>query len=182
MYKLPLLFLVYTVLSNLQSESNQCLTRQVEITFFSYTTVEDIKAVNNQVLSIVDISNSEIAISMLMRAFVFEKSLMEQHFNESYMESDIYPKATFEGVIKNFDPHLIGTQNRVIIGLLVVYGVSKPVVIRARIDHDKEDYIFSGKFVAPIKDYDIKIPALLAANIAKTISISFRFEFASYEL
>jgi hypothetical protein len=142
MYKLPFLFLVHTLLSGLQGDDNKFITRQGEISFFSYTTVEDIKAVNNQVLSIVDISKRKIAISMLMRAFVFEKSLMEQHFNESYIESDTYPKATFEGVIKNFDPHLIGSQNRIIAGVLVIHGVSKPIEIEARIDHYKRDYVF----------------------------------------
>jgi polyisoprenoid-binding protein YceI len=173
---------VYTFLSGLQINNNQYITRQGEISFFSYTTVEDIKAVNNQVLSIVDISKSEIDISMLMSAFVFEKSLMQQHFNESYIESDIYPKATFEGVIQNFDPYFIGTQNRIIKGSLVIHGISNSIEIKARIDHGKTNYIFSGRFVVPIKDYDIKVPTLLAPNIAKTIAISFRFELAPHKI
>ena len=86
------------------TKSDQFITRQGQVSFFSYTSVEDIEAKNNQVLSIIDISKNEIAVSMLMNAFVFKKSLMHEHFNESYIESDLYPKATFEGNIIDFDP------------------------------------------------------------------------------
>ena len=73
----------------------QFMTKGGEVTFFSYASAENIKASNNQVLSVLDVDQNKIAVSMLMRGFVFEKDLMQEHFNESYIESDLFPRATF---------------------------------------------------------------------------------------
>ena len=95
MNKLLPLFFLLIYFADLDTKQNQLIARQGQITFFSYTSVENIEAKNNQVISILDLDKQEIAISMLMRAFVFKKDLMHEHFNESYIESDIYPKANF---------------------------------------------------------------------------------------
>lgn len=157
------------------------IARQGQVSFFSYTSVENIKAKNNQALSIIDFSNNKIAASMLMNAFVFEKALMHEHFNESYIETDIYPKATFEGEIIDFDSSFKGKQTKMINGTFSMHGVSKPIKIKVAIDNSNDSYILTGTFETFVKDYDIKIPPLLAGNIAKTISVTFRFEYAPYE-
>jgi hypothetical protein len=143
--------------------------------------VEDIKAENNQVLSVIDLDKKEIAISMLMRAFVFEKALMQEHFNESYIESDIYPKAIFEGRILEFDKNTKRSQTRLIKGKLTIHGVTKDVTIKTVIDQVNRNYVFSGDFEISIDDFKIKVPGLLAPNIAKKILISFRFYYLPYE-
>ena len=71
------------------------LTRTGHIKFFSKAPLEDIEANNNKVLSIVDLSKGEVAVDLLIKAFEFEKKLMQEHFNENYLESDKYPKSTF---------------------------------------------------------------------------------------
>jgi hypothetical protein len=157
------------------------IARQGRVAFFSYTAVENIKAENNQVLSIIDLSTHEIAVSMLMNAFVFEKALMREHFNESYVESDIYPKATFEGKIIDFDPTIEGDQTRMVRGTFSMHGVTKELEIKTKIENLGGKYTLSGTFEAYVKDYNIKIPPLLAGNIAKTISVDFRFEYEPYE-
>ncbi|NAS10707.1 YceI family protein [Poritiphilus flavus] len=164
-----------------QQQQEKIIARQGRVAFFSYTSVENIKAENNQVLSIIDLSNDEIAVSMLMNAFVFEKALMREHFNESYVESDIYPKATFEGKIIDFDPAQDGEQTRMVKGTFSMHGVSKELEIKTKIEKVQGKYILSGTFEAFVKDYDIKVPPLLAGNIAKTISVDFRFEYQPYE-
>ena len=68
-----------------------------------------------------------------MNTFVFEKALMREHFNESYVESDIYPKATFEGVISEFDPSIHETQTRFVNGVFTMHGVSKELEIKTKI-------------------------------------------------
>ena len=89
MNKLIPLFLLFFYFVDFGQEQYQFIARQGQISFFSYTSVENIEAKNNQVLSILDIEKQELAISMLMRAFVFKKDLMYEHFNESYIESDM---------------------------------------------------------------------------------------------
>ncbi len=180
MNKLIVLIFFLISFSEHESTSDQFITRQGQVSFFSYTSVENIEAKNNQVLSIIDLSKNEIAVSMLMNAFVFKKSLMHEHFNESYIESDLYPKATFEGQIIDFDP-LAEKQTKIIKGNLTIHGMAKEVEIKTNIENNNGSYLFTGDFEATVKDFDIKIPPILAPNIAKIISITFRFEYQPYE-
>ncbi len=161
--------------------AQKIIARQGRVAFFSYTPVENIKAENNQVLSIIDFSNGSIAVSMLMNAFIFEKALMREHFNESYVESDMYPKATFVGKILDFDPLLRGEQTRIIKGNFTMHDVSTALEIKAKIDYFDGNYEVSGSFEAVVDDYEIKIPPLLAGNIAKVITVDFRFEYEPYQ-
>lgn len=177
---LPLFFLVFFY-ADFEVSKHQFIARQGQVSFFSYTNVENIEAKNNQVLSILDIEKQEIAISMLMRAFIFKKDLMHEHFNESYIESDIYPKANFEGKIIDFDTNTTGIQTKIIRGKLSIHGITKEVDIKASIDNNNGDYTISGEFDVLVKDFDIKIPPILASNIAKTISIQFLFQYQPYE-
>lgn len=161
--------------------AQKVIARQGHVAFFSYTSVENIKAENNQALCIIDLSNGEIAVSMLMNAFIFEKALMREHFNESYVESDIFPKATFEGEMLDFDAGLSDDQTKIVKGSFSMHGVTKELEIKTRIEHVDENYVLSGTFEAVVQDYEIKIPPLLAGNIAKTVSVDFRFECLPYE-
>jgi len=173
--------MLFFVLYGKQGDANKIIARQGQVSFFSYTSVENIKAENNQVLSIIDLQKGDIAVSMLMNAFVFEKALMKEHFNESYIESDIYPKATFEGKIVGFDQLTKSVQTRIIKGTFTMHGVSNKLEIKTKIERVGKKYILSGTFDALVKNYNIKIPPLLAGNIADSISVNFRFEYSSYE-
>ena len=113
------------------------ITKQGQVSFFSHTSVEDIEATNNQVLNIVDFSSGEVAISMLMRAFVFKKALMQEHFNESYIESDIYPKCSFEGKIIDLEQPLPSEQTKLIKGRVTIHGVSKELEIKTKIENNE---------------------------------------------
>ncbi|MEE9407958.1 MAG: YceI family protein [Polaribacter sp.] len=180
MNKILPLFLLITFLTDFNSKENQFIARQGQISFFSYTSVENIEAKNNQVLSILDVDTSEIAISMLMRAFVFKKDLMYEHFNESYIESDIHPKANFEGKIIDFNPQE-KSQTRIISGKLTIHGIKKEIDIKTTIENNNGTYSLSGDFNLLVKDFDIKIPPILSSNIAKSISVKFSFKYQTYE-
>ncbi|MFY9241399.1 MAG: YceI family protein [Polaribacter sp.] len=181
MNKLLPLFFLFISFADIDTTQNQFIARQGQITFFSYTSVENIEAQNNQVLSLLDIDKQEIAISMLMRAFVFKKDLMYEHFNESYVESDLHPKANFEGKIINFDAKTSDPQTKIIRGKLTIHGITKEVDIKSTIKKIDENYLISGEFDVFVNDYQIKIPPILASNIAKMISIKFQFQYQPYE-
>jgi hypothetical protein len=181
MNKLLTLTFLLLIFSSFSSKNNQFIARQGQVSFFSYTSVENIEAKNNQVLSIIDIEKQEIAISMLMRAFVFKKDLMYEHFNESYIESDIHPKANFEGKIIDFDNSIEGKQTRIIRGTLTIHGISKDLDIKTVIEKNNNSFILSGDFSVQVKDFDIKIPPILSSNIAKNISAKFIFQYKPYE-
>lgn len=180
MTKSLLIFLILIVFSS-GLNSEKIISRQGQVSFFSYTSVENIKAENNQVYSVINLEDGSIAVSMLMNAFIFEKALMREHFNESYIESDIYPKATFEGVIKEFNATIEGEQTKMIQGTFSMHGESKELEIKTKIENQNGNYILSGTFETLVEDYNINIPPLLAGNIAKNISVNFRFEYQPYE-
>jgi hypothetical protein len=163
------------------AQTNEFIERQGQVTFFSYTSVENIQATNNQVLSLFNPETQEIAVSILMRAFVFKKSLMHEHFNESYIESDLYPKSTFNGKIIGFDPNETGTQTKLIQGEFTLKNTTKAIEIKATITKADNGFTITGSLEVMIDDYDIKVPPLLSPNISKKIEVSFNFNYAPYE-
>lgn len=180
MTKLFPLLLLFTFANSVDKKNSQYIARQGQVTFFSYTSVENIEAKNNQVYSILDIEKQEIAVSMLMRAFVFKKDLMYEHFNESYIESDVHPQANFEGKIIDFDAK-IPLQTKIIKGTITIHGISKEIEIKTVIENKNDSYIISGDFTVSINNFDIKVPPILTSNIAKNISLKFRFQYQPYE-
>ena len=98
-----LFILTLLTLMILPLSAQKYMTRNGYIGFFSHTPVEDIKADNNQVASALDTGTGEIVFQVLMKSFHFEKKLMEEHFNENYVESEKFPRSTFEGNISNTD-------------------------------------------------------------------------------
>ncbi|MGV6832083.1 MAG: YceI family protein, partial [bacterium] len=123
------ILLFFSIAISKEKSATQFIERQGSVTFFSYTSVENIEAKNDQTLSILDTETGEIAVRILMRAFVFEKELMREHFNESYIESDLYPEATFVGKIIDFDPDLDGEQTRIIKGDFTLKNTTKNIIL-----------------------------------------------------
>ncbi|HZH70758.1 MAG TPA: YceI family protein [Flavobacteriaceae bacterium] len=162
--------------SGLAQSQEQFFTRQGYVSFYSHTPVEDIKADNNQVLSIVDFSTGQIAITILMKSFTFEKALMQEHFNENYVESDKYPKANFTGTITNLEA-LKNGENGVaqISGQLTIKDATNPVIIESKVIIENDTITFLGKFIVTVADFNIKIPAIVRRNIAKEVEVSFNF-------
>ena len=180
MNKLIPFLLLFSLFTDFNKNESQFIARQGQVTFFSYTSVENIEAKNNQVLSILDIEKKELAVSMLMRAFVFKKDLMYEHFNESYIESDIFPKANFQGKILEFDQNAT-LQTKIVKGLITIHGISKEIEIKTTIKNGGNKYTLVGDFDVFVNDFDIKIPPILSRNIAKTISLKFNFQYQRYE-
>lgn len=175
------LILTLLTFSTSLSAQERFLTKQGYISFYSHTPVEDIKAENNQVLSIVDISTGEIAITILMKSFAFEKALMQEHFNENYIESDKYPKATFSGKIQNLEEILSGDNSIAKIkGNMTIHGITKLVEIESKTSIEEQSVALNGKFMVTVADYDIKIPAIVRNNIAKEVEVSFDLEHQPY--
>lgn len=158
----------------------QYLTKNGAIIFFSSTIIEDIKAENNQVLSIIDASKSKMAISILIKSFLFKKALMQEHFNENYLESDKFPKATFKGDILNFNNVSSLDAKYDVKGIITIHGVSKEIVVPTIFKRNGDTIFLKGEFDLLLEDFDIKIPRLLLKKIAKEINVTFEFNHKPY--
>ncbi|MEP6712241.1 MAG: YceI family protein [Ferruginibacter sp.] len=150
-------------------------TKTGTVVFFSKAPVENIKAKNNKLLSVWDVATGQIEFSVLMKGFEFEKALMQEHFNENYVESDKYPKATFKGIVetpKNLFSGVDGNYSVVVNGTLTLHGITKPVMIPAKVQVNNKIISASAAFIILLTDYNIKIPAIVADNISNHIQIT----------
>ncbi|MCK0144749.1 YceI family protein [Arenibacter sp. F26102] len=175
------IIIINLLVLNCVSAQGKFLTKDGYVSFFSHSVVEDIKADNNQVLSIVDSDTGEIAIQLLMRSFMFKKALMQEHFNENYVESYKYPKATFSGKIMKFNEldELKGETE--IVGTLNVHGRDKEISTKVNVEINEDEIILKGDFYVEVADFDIKIPAIVENNIAKTIKVNFELRHKPYK-
>lgn len=142
------------------------------ISFFSAASLEDIKAENSKVMSLFNPSSGDIAYSLPVSEFKFEKKLMGEHFNEKYMESDKYPKATFKGKLSGYDLALTSVQNVVAQGKLTVHGVTKDVSIPGTFEIRDGKILVQSKFIIKLVDYEVKIPQLMWQNIAEQVEVT----------
>ena len=171
---------IFTVLLIVAHTSAQLFkTVSSEITFFSEAPLEDIAAKNNKAVSIFNSETGEIAISIPINKFQFKKSLMQEHFNEKYMESDKFPKATFKGEILNFDLST-DKQPTKARGDLTIHGVTREVELEGVFDLSEEKLFITTSFQVKLEDHKIKIPSLLFQNIAEIIDVKVSLEFATY--
>lgn len=156
------------------------LTKTGNVNFeASVPAFEEVKASNNTVTAIIDSQNGEFAALVLIKGFRFKNALMEEHFNENYAESDQYPKATFKGIIMDFDSNhlndLLTPFN--FNGSLNFHGKVKQIdngIIQ--ISKSKDCIIVKGNFKVNAADFDIKIPSIVKNKIADDIDVIFDFK------
>jgi hypothetical protein len=170
-FKLAVIFLF---VNNAYGQS-KLFTKSAKISFFSKTPMENISAVTNKAVSVWDLSSGQIEFSVLIKGFEFDRALMQEHFNENYMESDLYPKATFKGVVENPAALVLTKDNTYkvkIIGSLTMHGVTKPLSIPATIVVKGGTVSASAGFTVAAEDYKIKIPSIVAEKISKQITVN----------
>jgi hypothetical protein len=157
------------------AEAQKYTVEKGSIVFFSDATLEDIKAENKKIASLFNSATGAIAFSVPIVEFQFEKSLMQEHFNEKYMESDKFPKATFQGTLTNFNMGVTDEQVVNATGKLTLHGVTKDVSIPGTFQMKDGKVIMTSKFMIRLEDYQVAIPQLMWQNIAEEVEVSLTF-------
>ena len=146
----------------------------------SVPSFEEVKAKNESVTAILNTENGEIAALLLIRGFRFKNALMEEHFNENYAESDVYPKATFKGKINNFslDEYADSKNQKITVeGVLEFHGQSKQLSnIEAFISIEDEVITLDGTFTVQASDFKIDIPKIVKNKLSNDVQVTFNFE------
>jgi len=157
-----------------QSATKVFKTSTGKISFFSTTPVEDIDATSNQMSSIIDPVKRQIACIIPITSFKFKNSLMQEHFNENYLESDKYPKSTFSGTINEaVDLTKPGVYNVTVTGKLVVHGVEQTRTINGTITVDQSlKASLKSEFLIKLTDHKITVPEIVFNKIAENISVT----------
>ena len=158
-------------LLNYCSKAQKFQSEKGTITFFSHATLEDIAAENRNVSSLFNTATLDVVFSVPIAAFRFEKSLMQQHFNEKYLESEKYPTATFQGKVTGYNLAVIQVQPVTAQGKLTIHGVTHEVEVAGTIEKNGGKLILKSRFIVKLKDYQIAIPQLLWQNIAEQVEV-----------
>lgn len=161
----------------LPCQAQKLVVEKSYVSFFSDAAIEDIKAENNASSSILNPANGEVAFSIPIAEFQFEKNLMRQHFNEKYMETEKYPRSTFTGKIEGYQQGVSGKQDAVAKGKLTIHGVTRPIEVPGSIEFVGEKAMVNAKFVVRLADYKVKIPQLLWQNIAEEVEVTVDFTY-----
>ena len=150
-------------------------TKSADITFDASGPLEDIKAENKKATFVLDAKTGAIELAVLIKAFDFERALMQEHFNENYAESDKYPKSTYKGKITNFadvDLTKDGSYSVKIDGKLTMHGVTKDVPAKGTIVVKNGKVNGTAKLKIELGDFNIEIPSVVKDKISKKVNIN----------
>ena len=168
-----ILLISLTFFSFLSFSQEKYISRNGQIQFIASTPLETIDPVNNHVSCILDTENGKIVFQLKMISFKFEKALMEEHFNEKYVESDKFPKSTFVGQIQNWDNFTWNgiEQDVVVKGKITIHGIEKEIIAKGVIEASKSTISLSSSFDIIILDFGIKIPRFVRDKISETVKV-----------
>jgi len=167
------LFLMSATVADAQ---NIYITKTGKISFFSRAkSIDKVEADNNEVSSILNTQTGEMVFAVLIKGFHFESALMEEHFNENYLESGKFPKSTFKGKISN--PAAVyfnkdGAYPVTVDGDLTLHGITKKVSATGSITIKAGKITAFSKFTVKLKDFNISIPSLVADKISEDIDVT----------
>ena len=148
------------------SSAQKYMTRSAQVSFFSSTAVENIEAINNEVAAVYDAGTGDIVIIVPIKSFKFDRALMQEHFNENYLESDQFPKADFKGKIENaaaINYSKDGSTPVKAVGTMTMHGT---------LTVKNGSLTFKAVFKVKNKDYKIVIPSVAANKVAEVVEIT----------
>ncbi|WP_154640189.1 YceI family protein [Lewinella sp. W8] len=164
------------------SAQNPLITREGTTSFFSHAPLEDIEAVNDKTTAAIDFVKGDVVVKMLIKHFTFKNALMQEHFNENYMESEKFPAAIFKGKIltdEAIDLSQDGTYSVRVKGGLTIHGVEQAAEATAMITVTDGQVTAKTEFIARPADYDIEIPTVVVRNIAEEIQVTTTLNFST---
>ena len=170
-----ILFVTLVLTVSVSFGQGKFYTKTGKVSFISKAPLEEIEGKNKTVTAVVDSKTGAMQFAIQMKGFEFEKQLMQQHFNENYVESDKYPKAEFKGTISNnstINYSKDGNYPAKVKGKLTIHGVTKDVETTGTLKINGGKIDANSTFNVLISDYNIKIPAVVKDKVSNTIKIT----------
>jgi len=176
-----ILFFVILLVSNSYSQS--FVDTKGKAHFFSKATIENIEATSTQTICALNTDSKKVFAKIPIKSFEFHDKLMEEHFNENYLESEKIPYATLDAAIsESIDFAKDGVYDLTLVGTFDLHGVKKPVSIKGKLTiANGLPTTATADFIVALADYKIKIPKIVAMSIAETIKVDVEFNFVKYE-
>ena len=143
------------------------------VSFFSKSPLEDIEAINKNPVIVFNSATGDMQSAIVMTKFKFKAALMEEHFNENYVESEKYPSAVFKGKVnEKIDLSKDGENKVTVTGKMDMHGVTKDVTLEGTITKKGNDLMVNCTFKIKVADYNIKVPSLYVKNIAEVVDVT----------
>jgi len=162
---------IIALIWSIQTHAQKFMGSNGEISFFSEAPMENITAVNNKVSAVFDLTNHDLVFQLNIEDFIFPKALMQEHFNENYLESDIYPKSIFVGKLLDVNEGRATVQ-----GDLTIHGITNKIKVDGVINQNGKKVNIASNFMVKLEDYDIKVPKIVMYKIAERIDIEVNIE------
>jgi len=158
------------------------IAKNAYISFYSSTPMENILGESNESVTILNGETGEIAFQALMSTFHFKRALMEEHFNENYMESTKFPKAKFTGKIEGYKKEMLSSPvaDVKVTGILSLHGVDKTITVPAKLGLENGKLVATSKFKVVPEDFGITIPSLVRDKIGKEMEVTVKSEYQPY--
>ncbi len=173
--------LVATVANTASAQLYKSVDKSVNVSFFSETPMENIDAKSSASTSIINFSTDSIIVKIPVKAFMFKNSLMGEHFNENYMESEKYPYALFRGKIDTkLDLTKNGTQKVKAVGKATIHGVTNPCTLEGVFTVKDAQLILASAMDVNLAEYKVEIPSLVKDKIAKVIKVKIDANYLPY--
>ena len=172
--KLNLLIAVFLFVSSFGVAQTKYSSKTGTINFeASVPSFEEIKAINENVSAILNVDNGEFASLALVKGFRFKVALMEEHFNENYIESSQFPKAVFKGKLQNFVfSEITETVSEYILkGTITIHGVTQPFETSVKIKKIDEAIMLQTEFELEPEKFNIRIPKIVSNKIATEVFV-----------
>lgn len=169
---ISLVLIVLFVMLYLCGSAQTYVSKNIRASIYSSTPLEDIEAVSNNASAVLITGTREVAVQVPVKSLEFDRKLMQEHFNENYMESDKYPFAKFKGTIaEQIDFSKDGEYDVTVNGVLSVHGVDQKRSIPGKISIKNGTVQISTAFKVACANHKIKIPTLVFTKIAEQISV-----------
>lgn len=174
--KTILIVICATLLATVTNAQDKYFTKSGKIYFdaTSPKSPENVNAITRTAVCVLDTKTGNLQFSLLMKSFEFERALMQEHFNENYVESNKFPKAEFKGTITNnssVNYAKDGVYNVKVSGNLTMHGETKTVETSGTVTVKNGKLIAVAEFAVTLADYKITVPQLVADKVAKTATI-----------
>ena len=138
---------------------------------------EPVEAINENTTVIFNINSGEVVAHVFIASFEFKNALMQEHFNENYMQSNLYPKGIFNGKINNFSKEKLNTISEFdLSGILTIREKEKNIKTKVKLKEVNNKIIVTSKFIIKPDYFDIKIPYVVREKIANQIQITLNYK------
>ncbi len=181
MKKLFLIVALSTIHSTVLFSQDVYSTSKAKVSFSSKTPIEDIDGTTNSAATVLNVKTKQVVFKIQNTSFQFKEKLMQEHFNENYIESEKFPVSNFNGkIIGDEDYTKKGDYDIVINGILDMHGKKKEYKVPGKLVNDGNNIKLIIDFKVRLVDHNIEVPSIVFTKIAEVLNVKVIADYKPY--